>query len=123
MIASDRFKSLEANGAQKQRVLWASTGTKDPSFSDVKYIEGIIGKDTINTVPMETIDAFRDHGKVTETLTQGIDHAEQVMKELKDLGIDIDKITQTLEDEGIEKFDVAYEKLIKSISDQKLKKS
>ena len=123
MIASDRFKKLEANGAQKQRVLWASTGTKDPSFSDVKYIEGIIGKDTINTVPMETIYAFRDHGKATETLTQGVDHAEQVMKELKDLGIDIDKITQTLEDEGIEKFDVAYEKLIKSINDQKLKKS
>lgn len=119
MIASDRFKKLQEKGAQTQRVLWASTSTKDPSFSDVLYVENLIGKDTINTLPMETIDAFRDHGKVAETLTQGLDEANKVMAELKDKGIDIDKITQKLEDEGIEKFNKAYEKLIKSIDDQK----
>lgn len=121
MISSDRFKKLEENGAQRQRVLWASTGTKDPSFSDVLYVETLIGKDTINTLPMETIDAFRDHGKVAETLTQDISDSNKAMAELEKIGIDIDKITQKLEDEGIEKFNVAYEKLLKSIDDQKRK--
>ena len=123
MAGSDRFKNLVAKGAQTQRVLWASTSTKDPSLSDVLYVENLIGKDTINTLPMETIDAFRDHGKVAETLTQGLDDADETMDELKNKGIDIDKITQKLEDEGIEKFNKAYEKLIKSIDDQKRKKS
>ena len=121
MISSDRFKKLEENGAQRQRVLWASTGTKDPAFSDVLYVETLIGKDTINTLPMETIDAFRDHGKVTETLTQNIADANQAMEELEKIGIDINKITQKLEEEGIEKFNVAYEKLLKSINEQKRK--
>ena len=121
MISSDRFKKLEENGAQRQRVLWASTGTKDPTFSDVLYVENLIGKDTINTLPMETLDAFRDHGKVAETLTQNIGDANQAMEELEKIGIDIDKITQKLENEGIEKFNVAYEKLLKSINEQKRK--
>lgn len=122
MIASDRFKKLEEKGAQKQRVLWASTSTKDPSFSDVLYVETLIGKDTINTLPMETIDAFRDHGKAAETLTTGLDEANKTMEELKNKGIDIDKITQKLEDEGIEKFNNAYDKLLKSIADQRRNK-
>lgn len=121
MIASDRFKKLEVEGAQRQRVLWASTSTKDPSFSDVLYVETLIGKDTINTLPMETIDAFRDHGKVTDSLTQGIEDAKKTLEGLKKEGIDIDEITQKLEDEGIEKFNKAYEKLLKSIGDQKKK--
>lgn len=123
MISSDRYKKLEAQGAKPQRVLWASTSTKDPSFSDVLYVETIIGKDTINTLPMETIDAFRDHGKVADTLTQNIDAENKVMDELKAAGIDIDKITQQLEDEGIEKFNDAYKKLLKSIDDQKKHKN
>lgn len=118
MISSDRFKNLEEKGAQKQRVLWASTSTKDPSYSDVLYVETLIGKDTINTLPMETIDAFRDHGKVTDSLIEGVDEAKNTLKELKQIGIDIDEITQKLEDEGIEKFNNAYEKLLKSIDDQ-----
>ncbi|KEY19609.1 transaldolase [Kaistella antarctica] len=121
MIASDRFKNLEENGAQKQRVLYASTGTKDPSFSDVIYVESIIGKDTINTLPIETIDAFRDHGKVAETLTQNLDEAKKALEELAKVGIDMDEITRKLENEGIEKFNQAYEKLIKSIDTQKRK--
>ena len=121
MIASDRFKKLEENGAQKQRVLYASTGTKDPSFSDVIYVENIIGKDTINTLPIETIDAFRDHGKVAETLTQNVDEAKKALEDLAKTGIDLDDITRKLENEGIEKFNQAYEKLIKSIDTQKRK--
>jgi transaldolase len=123
MINSERFKKLEENGARPQRVLYASTGTKDPSFSDVVYVESIIGKDTVNTLPIETIDAFRDHGNAEETLTQNIDEANKAMEELKEKGIDIDQITQKLEDEGIDKFNQAYEKLIKSIDDQKRKKA
>lgn len=118
MIASDRFKKLIENGAQKQRVLWASTSAKNPDFSDVIYVENLIGKDTVNTLPMETIDAFRDHGIVADTLTQGISEANKVMEDLKNLGINIDEITQKLEDEGIGKFNDAYEKLLKSIENQ-----
>lgn len=121
MTESDRFKALKAKGAQTQRVLWASTSTKDPAFSDVLYVENLIGNDTINTLPMETIDAFRDHGEVAETITQGLDDAAKTMEELKNNDIDIDKITQKLENEGIEKFNQAYGKLIKSIDDQKRK--
>ncbi len=119
MIGSDRFKKLEEKGAQRQRVLWASTSAKDPAFSDVKYVEPLIGKETINTLPMETIDAFRDHGKAAETITNNIDQANKIMDDLKAKDIDIDKITHNLEDEGIEKFNSAYDKLLKSIEDQK----
>ncbi len=118
MIQSERFKKLKENGAQTQRVLWASTSTKDPNLSDVLYVENLIGKDTINTLPLETIDAFRDHGKAEDTLTTDLENSNKVMQDLENLGIDIDKITQKLEDEGIEKFNEAYEKLLKSIRDQ-----
>lgn len=122
MISSNRFKKIEAKGAQRQRVLWASTSAKDPSFSDVKYVENLIGKETINTLPMETIDAFRDHGKVNETLVLGVVHANKVMDDLKAMDIDIDEITQNLEKEGINKFNRAYSKLLKSIDNHKYKK-
>ncbi|WP_188051485.1 transaldolase [Flavobacterium sp. GP15] len=121
MISSDRFKALQAKGAASQRILFASTSTKDPAFSDVLYVENLIGKDTINTLPMETIDAFRDHGKAAETLIQNIEEADAIMEELKNIGINIDTITEKLEAEGIEKFNQAYEKLIKSIDNQKRK--
>lgn len=121
MVASDRFKKLEEQGAKRQRVLWASTSTKDPSFSDVLYVETLIGKDTINTLPLETIDAFRDHGKVADTLTEGIEEAKKTLEELQKTGIDLDNITQKLENEGIQKFDKAYEKLLHSIAEKKRK--
>lgn len=122
MVASPRYKKLEALGAQTQRVLWASTSTKDPSFSDVKYVESLIGPDTINTLPLDTIAAFRDHGQVANTINTNLDHADKVLEALKTHGIAIDKITQTLEDEGIDKFNKAFEKLLNSIEDQKYKK-
>lgn len=118
MIESDRFKKLEEQGAQRQRVLWASTSTKDPALSDVLYVESLIGKDTINTLPLETIDAFRDHGKATDTLTTNLDEADRILAEVKEKGIYMDEITQKLENEGIEKFNESYEKLLKSIRDQ-----
>lgn len=115
---SERFKKLEAKGAKKQRVLWASTSTKDPSFSDVKYIEALIGPETINTVPLETLEAFNDHGKPGNNLESNMDKATSVLAQLNAVGIDINVITQKLEDEGIEKFNTAYDKLLKAI-DQK----
>lgn len=121
MINSDRFKKLEKQGAQRQRVLWASTSTKNPDYSDVKYVEALIGKETINTLPMDAIDAFRDHGKVENTLTKNLDHAREVLKKLEKVGINIDDVTQKLEDEGIEKFNKAFDNLLKTIEDQKEK--
>lgn len=121
IINGERFKKLEAKGAKRQRVLWASTSSKDPSFSDVKYVEALIGKETINTIPMETLDAFRDHGQAANRLEDDLDKATQVIAQLKENGINIDNITQKLEDEGIEKFNKPYEKLLKGIEKQKQK--
>ena len=116
---SERFKNLEAKGAKRQRVLWASTSSKDPSFSDVKYVEALIGADTINTIPFETLEAFRDHGQAESHLEDDLDKATQLLTQLKEKGIDIDIITQKLEDEGIEKFNKAYDKLLGAIENQK----
>lgn len=118
---SDRFRNLEKKGAKKQKVLWASTSTKDPSFRDVKYVEALIGPNTINTLPMETIDAFRDHGNAADHLENDLLKATQELDQLKDNGINIDELTQQLEDEGIQKFNKAYESLLKAI-DEKRKK-
>lgn len=118
---SDRFRNLEKKGAKKQKVLWASTSTKDPSFSDVKYVEALIGPDTINTLPMETIDAFRDHGIAQAHLENNLVKATQELQKLKDNGINIDDITQQLEDEGVQKFNKAYATLLKAIDEKKKK--
>src|SRR5699024_7261799 len=101
---SDRFKKLAEAGASTQRVLWASTSTKNPDYSDIKYVEALIGPETINTIPIETLDAYRDHGNPEKRLEDDLDKAEQVMENLPKLNIDIDEVTQQLEDEGIEKF-------------------
>ncbi len=118
---SDRFKNLEKKGAKKQKVLWASTSAKDPSFSDVKYVEALIGADTINTLPLATIDAFRDHGKPVATLESNLLKATQELQALKDNGISIDNITQKLEEEGVENFNKAYEILLKAIDSKRTK--
>ncbi len=118
---SDRFRNLEQKGAKKQKVLWASTSSKDPSFSDVKYVEALIGPDTINTLPMETIDAFRDHGKATDDLENNLLKATEQLQQLKDNGINIDDITQKLEEEGVQKFNKAYDSLLKAIESKKQK--
>lgn len=113
-----RFQKLEAEGATRQRLLWASTGTKDPSFRDVKYVEALIGENTINTLPIDTLEAFRDHGNAVDTLNSDSEKATDILKKLAQEGIDLDRITQDLEDEGIEKFNGPFEKLLKGIQDQ-----
>jgi transaldolase len=121
VFTGDRFKDLENNGAKRQHLLWASTSSKDPSFSDVKYVEALVGKETINTITIETLEAFRDHGWADDILEEGFDQAYDVMAQLKENGIDIDSITQKLEDEGIEKFNKAYDALMNSIEKKKKK--
>lgn len=109
---SDRFGILEAQGATVQRLLWASTSSKNPAFSDVKYVEALIGADTVNTLPMETLNAYRDHGKPQARLEQSIAEARQVLAQLPALGIDLNQLTQQLEDEGVEKFNKPFDKLL-----------
>ncbi|HKG68587.1 MAG TPA: transaldolase [Segetibacter sp.] len=121
IFCGERFKKLQEKGARPQRLLWASTSSKDPSSSDVKYVEALIGPDTVNTIPMETLEAFRDHGNPENRLEQDLNKAHVALQTLKEIGINIDQITQTLEDEGIEKFNKPYEKLLKAIEEQRQK--
>lgn len=109
---SQRFKHLMSKGAKVQRLLWASTSTKNPAYSDVKYVEALIGKETVNTLPMETLEAYRDHGKPEERIQQDLDKAYWVFKKLPELGIDIDKITEQLLMEGLDKFNQSFDQLL-----------
>ena len=121
IFSGPRWEKLVAQGAKPQRLLWASTSSKNPAFKDTKYVEALIGPDTVDTVPLETIEAFRDHGIAANTLGQGLDQATAVLDKLKAVGIDINKVTQQLEDEGVDKFNKPFEKLLQAIEDQKVK--
>ena len=115
-FGSDRFKKLAAQGALVQRLLWASTGTKNPDYSDVKYVETLIGADTVNTVPVETLNAYRDHGVPKASLEKDVAEAARVLKRLPGLGISIDKVTQQLEDEGVAKFNQPFDTLMATLA-------
>jgi transaldolase len=121
VFSGPRWEKLVAQGAKPQRLLWASTSSKNPAFKDTKYVEALIGADTVDTVPLETIEAFRDHGIAANTLEEGLDKATETLERLKKGGIDIDQITQQLEDEGIDKFNKPFEKLLNAIESQKTK--
>ena len=114
--ASDRWQALAAKGAQPQRLLWASTGTKDPSYPKTLYVNSLIGPETVNTMPPETMDAFRETGTVAQTLEQDVDGARHVMAEAKRLGIDIDQVTDTLVEEGVASFAKAFDDLLAAIA-------
>lgn len=112
---SQRFSELRAKGARYQRPLWASTSTKNPAYSDILYVQELIGPHTVNTLPNQTIDAFLDHGEVRLTLEDNLDQAREVMEQLESLGISMERVTQELEDEGVETFEKSYKELIESI--------
>ena len=114
----NRFQVLAAQGAAPQRVLWASTSTKNPDYSDVKYVEALIGPQTVNTMPPETIDAYRDHGDPAARLEQDLEKANSVLDTLAQLGMKIDEVTQQLEDEGVEKFNKPYDSLMATLKDK-----
>ena len=114
-FSGERFKKLAQQGANIQRLLWASTSTKNPEYSDVKYVDELIGPNTINTVPLNTLDAYRDHGDPDSRIEQDVDDAHRVLAQLPQLGIDIDQVTQQLEKEGDEKFAEPFDKLMATL--------
>ncbi|MBB2201473.1 bifunctional transaldolase/phosoglucose isomerase [Gluconacetobacter tumulisoli] len=116
VTASPRWQKLAAAGAQTQRLLWASTGTKDKAYSDVLYVEELIGPETVNTIPPATFDAFRDHGKVRPSLTEDVEGARHVMAEAERLGLDLDGVTKTLVDEGVSSFADAFDDLLGTVA-------
>jgi transaldolase len=115
-FSSPRWKKLEAKGASVQRVLWASTSTKNPAYRDVMYVEDLIGPHTVNTMPPQTIDAFADHGVVNRTVDKNIDAAERVIAELAQLGISIEDVTNKLLVDGIASFQKSYDSLIAGLA-------
>lgn len=123
VFEGDRFKQLAGMRARPQRVLWASTSTKNPDYSDIKYVEPLIGPDTINTLPRETLDAYRDHGSPASRVEEKLEHSREVLGALAGLDIDIDEVTRQLEDEGVQKFNDPFDKLMQSITEKMKKRS
>jgi len=111
----ERFAALKAKGANVQRPLWASTGTKDKAYSDVLYVEELIGPDTVNTLPPATLEAFQDHGTVALTIDTDVDGARRALADLKAAGIDIDAITRQLEEEGVASFAKSFDDLLEGV--------
>jgi transaldolase/glucose-6-phosphate isomerase len=121
IFTSPRFATLKARfRARVQRPLWASTGTKNPKYSDTLYVDNLIGPDTVNTVPPATLDAFRDHGKPSLTITQGLEESQMLFADLKAQGISMSTVTQELEDEGVKAFADAFATLIGAIEERRL---
>jgi len=115
IVAGERFRVLAGRGARSQRLLWASTGTKNPAYPDLKYVEPLIGPDTVNTMPLETLTAYRDHGDPAPRLDQGLPGARKVLERLSELGIDLNQVTQQLEEEGIDKFVKPFDSLMQTL--------
>src|SRR5579863_491250 len=115
LFSGPRWEALAAKGAQTQRVLWASTSTKNPAYRDVMYVEELIGPDTVNTMPPATIDAFRDHGKLRNSLTEDVAGAQNVMDNLARTGISIKDVTTKLTDDGVKLFADAFHKLLAAV--------
>jgi transaldolase len=117
-FAGDRWEFLLGKGARPQRCLWASTSTKNPAYRDVLYVEELIGRDVVNTMPLETIQAFQDHGEVRDTLETGLDEANALLDELAAAGVDYADVVATLEEEGVQKFSDSFAELLQGIEDK-----
>jgi transaldolase len=118
LFSGARWDALAKKGAHTQRVLWASTGTKNPKYSDVLYVEELVGKDTVNTIPPATLDAVRDHAKVRESLIEDLPGAEATMRTLEEAGISMKAVTDTLVEEGVQKFAESFDELFKAIGER-----
>lgn len=119
LFGSEQFNRLKTQGARPQRLLWASTGVKNPAYSDVLYIEELIGPDTVNTVPPKTMEAFKDHGVAESRLTNNLAQAHKDISALGDLGIALNDITDTLEADGIQSFVEAFDRLLTVLADKR----
>jgi transaldolase len=115
IFAGHRWEPLAGAGATPQRCLWASTSTKNPEYRDVMYVEELIGPNTVNTMPLETVGAFQEHGEVALTLEEGVEEAERVLGRLAEAGVDYEDVTATLEREGVEKFSDSFAELLDGI--------
>ncbi len=115
-FSGDRWAALASAGARPQRCLWASTSTKNPDYRDVLYVEELVGPDVVNTMPLETVLAFQDHGEVHDTLGQGVDEAEKLLDDLAAAGVDYDDVIETLEREGVQKFADSFAGLLDGIA-------
>ncbi|TAK69360.1 MAG: transaldolase, partial [Dehalococcoidia bacterium] len=111
VFGGERFKRLQVKGAKVQRPLWASTGTKNAAYSDILYVQELIGPDTVNTMPPKTIDAFRDHGVVRRTIDEGVDDARRVLAGLADAAISLDAVTDQLQKDGVEAFSKSFDEI------------
>src|SRR4051812_32090088 len=116
MFSGERWQKLADKGASAQRCLWASTSTKNPDYRDVLYVEELIGPDTVDTMPLETVEAFQDHGEVAPTLEQGVDEARALLDKLEQAGIDYDDVSRVLEEEGVEKFADSFKELLEGVA-------
>jgi transaldolase/glucose-6-phosphate isomerase len=118
IFSGPRWRALASRGAQTQRVLWASTSTKNPAYPDVLYVDELIGPDTVNTIPPATFDAFRDHGRPRASLEEGLDVARDVMNALATAGISMKAVTDQLTEDGVKLFEDAFEKLLAAVDKQ-----
>jgi transaldolase len=114
-FAGERWERLAARGAQVQRPLWASTSTKNPSYPDTLYVDSLIGPDTVNTLPETTIAAFEDHGTISRTIERGVDHARAVMDTLAEVGVDMDDVGRTLEEQGVASFHQSFAHVLQAL--------
>jgi transaldolase len=115
LFAGEQWEALRAKGAMAQRCLWASTSTKNPAYRDVLYVEELIGRETVDTMPRETLEAFLDHGRVRESLTEDVEGARRTLEAFAAAGIDYDDVVATLEREGVEKFAKSFEQLFADV--------
>lgn len=115
LFGGERFRALQAKGARVQRPLWASTSTKNPSYSDVLYVEALIGPETVNTLPLETLELFRDHGQARLTVEEDLEGARRTLQDLAAAGLSLNEITAQALDEGVDKFNRALDQLLASI--------
>jgi len=119
LFSGERWEKLSERGATKQRCLWASTSTKNPDYRDVLYVEELIGPETVNTMPEETIDAFEDHGEVALTLERDVDEAHRVFERIAEAGVDYDDVVAVLEREGVQKFSDSFRELMDGIREKR----
>ncbi len=119
LFGSERFKKLEKAGAKKQRLLWASTSTKNPEYSDVLYVEELIGKETVNTLPPATLNAYRDHGNPEDRIETNLNDAEAHMKKISEIGVNFESVTKKLTDDGVVLFAESFKDLLKAIEQKK----
>jgi transaldolase len=119
VFSGERWEKLEAKGAKKQRCLWASTSTKNPEYRDVVYVEELVGPDTVDTMPRETVENLNDHGEIRESLTEDVDGAREILKKFEEAGIDYDDVVETLEKEGVEKFAKSFRELFSDVESKR----